>query len=72
MTVKGRVLFDSERCKACGICIAFCPNEVLALDESHINGQGYTPAYAQKPEACIGCKICAMMCPDMAIIVERA
>ena len=72
MAAKGRVIFDSERCKACGICIAFCPNEVLALNENQINRQGYTPAYAKEPEACTGCRICAMMCPDVAIIVERA
>ena len=72
MTAKGKVTFDSERCKACGLCVVFCPNEVLALDENQINGQGYTPAHAEAPEKCTGCGICAMMCPDVAIQVERA
>ena len=69
---KGSVTFDSERCKACGLCVAFCPHGVLALNEKQINGQGYTPAYAAAPENCVGCAMCAMMCPDVAITVERA
>lgn len=72
VAAKGQVTFDSERCKACGLCVAFCPNEVLKLNEKQINGQGYTPAYAANMEKCTGCGICAMMCPDVAITVERA
>jgi 2-oxoglutarate ferredoxin oxidoreductase subunit delta len=49
-------------CKRCGICVGFCPEEVLAQDEI-----GYP--YAKKPESCIGCKWCELRCPDFAITV---
>ncbi len=49
-------------CKRCGICVAFCPEEVLAQDEA-----GYP--YAKNPEACIGCMWCELRCPDFAITV---
>ena len=71
MTAKGSIMLDEERCKACGLCVTFCPNGVLGLDENQMNGQGYTPAQALAPEKCTGCAICAMMCPDVAIRVER-
>ncbi|ABC78290.1 4Fe-4S dicluster domain-containing protein [Syntrophus aciditrophicus] len=51
-----------EWCKGCGICVAFCPKQVLALDE---NGH----SYAKNPEACIQCGMCEMRCPDFAISV---
>ncbi len=49
-------------CKGCGICVSFCPKEVLALDE---DGQ----AYAKNLDACIACMQCELRCPDFAITV---
>jgi len=52
-------------CKACGICIAFCPQEVFRPNE-----QG-KPVMAQ-PDKCTGCGFCEIHCPDFAItIAER-
>ncbi len=50
-------------CKACGICVAFCPTETLARDEG-----GYP--YVKYPEKCINCGWCEIRCPDFAITVE--
>jgi 2-oxoglutarate ferredoxin oxidoreductase subunit delta len=52
-------------CKGCGICVAFCPRQVLELDD---DGK----AMAVRPQDCIACRMCEMRCPDMAIeiIVE--
>ncbi len=49
-------------CKGCGICVAFCPKDVLAQDE-----EGH--AYPKNIEACIACMQCELRCPDFAITV---
>jgi 2-oxoglutarate ferredoxin oxidoreductase subunit delta len=51
-------------CKGCGICVAFCPRGVLAIDED-----GYP--FVKDLDACIGCGWCEIRCPDFAITVER-
>lgn len=51
-------------CKACGICVAFCPVQVFTKDE-----EGY-PRVAH-PEACIDCGWCEIHCPDFAITVQE-
>jgi len=49
-------------CKACGICVAFCPTSVLGRDES-----GYP--FVKALEKCINCGWCEIRCPDFAITV---
>ncbi|MBO8159533.1 4Fe-4S binding protein [Thermosyntropha sp.] len=68
---KGRVRFYSDRCKACELCIKFCPKGALGLDKKNINALGYHPATVVDPERCTGCGTCALMCPDLVIEVER-
>ena len=62
---------DRERCKACGLCIDFCPAGVLAFSDE-LNSAGYHPVEAVKPEACTGCQSCVVMCPDVCIEIYRA
>ncbi len=50
-------------CKKCGICIAFCPRQVLGLDES-----GYP--VIKDADRCTACQLCATRCPDFAITVD--
>ncbi len=54
-------------CKACGICIEFCPTKVFRADKT-----GHP--VVEHPEECIVCNLCEMLCPDMAITIykERA
>ncbi|MGQ9508717.1 MAG: 4Fe-4S dicluster domain-containing protein [Thermodesulfobacteriota bacterium] len=49
-------------CKACGICVAFCPTGVLEMDEA-----GYP--YVKEIDKCINCGWCEIRCPDFAITV---
>lgn len=67
---KGTVVIDADRCKGCGLCIAACPQDVLAFS-GELNRSGYDVAHTEKPEACTGCAFCAMTCPDIAIEVFR-
>jgi 2-oxoglutarate ferredoxin oxidoreductase subunit delta len=51
-------------CKACGICVAFCPTGALAKDEA-----GYP--HVRDIGKCIRCGWCELRCPDFAITVEQ-
>ena len=51
-----------ELCKACGLCVAWCPQAVLAADD-----EGYPRVDAAA--ACVNCKACERHCPDLAIEV---
>ncbi len=68
---KGKVTFNEDRCKGCGLCTTVCPVKILALDKTKINAKGYYPAGVVEPEKCIGCANCATICPDVVITVER-
>ena len=54
---------DTEWCKGCGICVAFCPKKVLELDRKE-------KATAVRVEDCIACRLCELRCPDLAVEVE--
>ena len=49
-------------CKGCGICVAFCPAGVFAMDP-----QG--KAVVAKEECCMDCGFCELHCPDFAVSV---
>ena len=68
---KGKVTFNEDICKGCGLCTTVCPVSILAIDTSKINAKGYHPAGVTDPEKCIGCANCGTICPDQVITVER-
>ncbi len=57
---KKEVKINREWCKGCEICVAFCPKEVLEMDD---DGK----ALWAHPENCISCGLCELRCPDIAI-----
>lgn len=65
---KVEILFDY--CKACGLCISACKNNVLKLGNS-TNSMGYNVVTTDESMRCIGCKMCAIVCPEAAIEVYR-
>lgn len=68
--VRGRVFINEERCKGCGLCIAFCPAKVLEFS-TRFNSKGYHPPEARRPDNCTGCDLCGHYCPDFAIFGIR-
>jgi 2-oxoglutarate ferredoxin oxidoreductase subunit delta len=46
-------------CKGCGICVAFCPKNVLDLENGKI--------VIKNLDSCIKCGLCELRCPDYAI-----
>jgi formate hydrogenlyase subunit 6/NADH:ubiquinone oxidoreductase subunit I len=58
-------VFDSEICNLCGLCVKFCPNDNLKIEESE-----------EKPKISFGpncdfCMRCFNMCPQDAIFVMK-
>lgn len=68
--MRGQVLINEERCKACGLCITACPQGVLRLSKT-INSRGYHPVEAYQPEKCTGCTLCGVICPDLVLTIQR-
>ncbi len=67
----GKVTFNEDRCKGCGLCVNACPQKIISLDKSRINVKGYYPAVIQDMDKCIACGMCAISCPDSVITVEK-
>lgn len=70
---RGQVYIIPSRCKGCGICIEFCPLQVLN-ESVRANSKGYhLPEVApDKEEACIHCQFCSLVCPEFAIYTVEA
>ena len=65
----GIVHIIDDRCKGCGFCIEFCPQDVLVLS-SQTNTKGYHPPEIIPEAICVNCGLCALLCPDFAIYIE--
>lgn len=61
---KTKITVKENWCKACGICITYCPKNVLVE-----NDKGRP--IAKNIDDCIQCMLCELRCPDFAIMVEK-
>ncbi|MGD1996620.1 MAG: 4Fe-4S binding protein [Anaerolineae bacterium] len=61
---RGQVTLFPNWCKGCGLCVEFCPKEVLEQTET---GQ----VVVAHPEQCTACRWCEVHCPDFAIFVTE-
>ena len=66
---KNRVHINAERCKGCGLCVAFCPRNILE-QAGETNSKGYRLVSVSDISKCTGCNMCSMFCPEFAIWVE--
>ncbi len=60
-----RIEVTRELCKACGLCVAWCPQKVLASDDEEY-------PVVVNAAACVDCKSCERHCPELAIEVIPA
>lgn len=62
------VWVNENNCKACNLCVAYCPAGVLTMvsEPKTILGAMVKVVY---PDSCIGCSDCELECPDFAIMV---
>ena len=60
---KEKLVLNSLWCKGCGVCAAFCPKGVLALEGEKI--------VIKEIENCIYCGMCEPRCPDFALHLEE-
>jgi len=58
----GPVAIEGSLCKACGICIGLCPQDVLSKRADGV-------AAAERPGQCSACRVCELHCPEFAISV---
>jgi len=70
MAVKGWIEVNQTFCKGCELCVAACPQKVMALDLERLTPKGYHPVHLIA-EGCTGCAICAVVCPEAALTVFR-
>lgn len=59
------ICINTDWCKGCDICAAFCPKQVLVMNQRD-------KAEVVAAENCIACKQCEQRCPDLAIQVIKS
>lgn len=68
---KYEVIFNSEQCDGCKLCIEFCPKELLTTDASKFNSRMLHYAVAIALEDCVGCRQCERLCPTASIFIKE-
>ena len=66
----GEIVIMETRCKGCGFCVEYCPNDVLRLSDKY-NEKGYHPPEIINADACGYCGFCQMLCPEFGIFIVR-
>lgn len=60
------IVINRDWCKGCGLCVHFCPRDVLEKDP-------FDKVVVAHPENCICCRLCEIRCPELAaeVIIEE-
>jgi 2-oxoglutarate ferredoxin oxidoreductase subunit delta len=67
---KGDIHINRDRCKGCGFCVEYCPENVLELSKE-FNAKGYHPPDVAREKDCLYCKLCETICPEFAVFVTK-
>jgi 2-oxoglutarate ferredoxin oxidoreductase subunit delta len=62
------IVIDARYCKGCGICVHFCPKDVLKISDE-VNALGYYMPEVADEGKCTRCGQCEVYCPDYAIFI---
>lgn len=57
-----QINLNVDWCKGCGICVEYCPKNVLSLEKNVIQ--------IENADDCIFCGLCELRCPDYAIYIS--
>ncbi len=68
---KYEVIFESEHCDGCKLCIEFCPKELLTTDVDKVNSRMLHYAVVVALEDCVGCRQCERLCPTASIFIKE-
>jgi len=68
--MKGKITINSERCKACFLCVEVCKKGGIQKGNA-LNQAGYVSVIFDPECECNGCALCAIRCPEAAIEVYR-
>ncbi|HUW11741.1 MAG TPA: 4Fe-4S dicluster domain-containing protein [Anaerolineae bacterium] len=63
---EGTVYIITEECKGCGLCIDFCPRNVLEFS-TDTNAKGHNYPVVVATGKCANCQMCHLICSDFAI-----
>ena len=58
-----KLVINTDWCKGCGICAAFCPKNPLEVVDEKVRRKDGAD--------CILCGMCEMRCPDYAIYIKE-
>lgn len=61
---------DERICKGCGLCVYYCPQNVLCMSNVR-NTKGYYLVAVCNSNKCKVCHTCEINCPDLALYVEE-
>jgi len=61
---------NEELCKGCGLCVAFCPKDVLKMSNK-LTKKGIHPPEVINEKDCTLCGNCMLYCPDLAIVIGK-
>lgn len=68
--MKNQIIILKNRCRGCGYCVWFCPNECLVIGKER-NELRERIISVNPNSKCSGCKMCEEICPAFAIFVKK-